>query len=184
MGGVTDTVKDWPFEAPWLSVTVRVMMCCPGLRVPLKAAPEPMAPSILETQIKAAPLRLPSSGSLPEPLKLMLCMLGKESPAWGLLMVAVGAWLLAGLTEMVRESLSEAPMLSVTVRVMVCCPVLRIELNAAPEPMAPSMLEAHRRAVLLRPPSSVSLPEPLKLMLCKLGKDAPPRGLLIVAVGA
>ena len=77
--------------APWESVAVSVMVWVPTERVDVENdVPVPIWPSRLLVQTSEAPLRTPSSGSLPEPWKGTFAPCAKLDPLAGAVIDAVG----------------------------------------------------------------------------------------------
>ena len=181
LGAVLSTVTVMASE-PWrppASVTLAVMVWVPTERLVAKDPPVPIAPSRSEVQARAA-VRLPSSGSLAEPAKLMVSVARKVEPSAGAVIVALGA----ALTVMVMASESWSPPASVTLAVMTWVPADRPAVaKDPPVPMAPSRSDVHAMPAV-RSPSSESLAEPLNVTLSPLLKLAPSAGAEMATLGA
>ena len=116
---------------------------------------------------------------MPDPEKVMLSVVRKVEPSAGLMMDAVGG----EFTVMLIEVLSEAPWLSVAVRVMVWAPALREAVKDPPDPMGSPRLEDHTKEPPVRAPSSGSPADPAKTMPSLGRKVEPSVGLSMDAVG-
>src|SRR5258708_13442048 len=91
-GAVTVIVIDAVPVAPCESVAVSVMVCVPRDKLLFENdVPVPIAPSMLLVHVNDAPVRTPSSGSLPEPVKVTLVPCTTLVPLAGALIDAVRA---------------------------------------------------------------------------------------------
>jgi hypothetical protein len=159
-----------------------MMMWLPALKEALNDSPVPISPSKSEVQTREAPVRDPSSGSVPVPVKAILTPVSKDDPGAGLVMLAMGGKLGAS-TVMLTDAAATTPWLSVAVSVMVWLPVLKEALKDPPAPSCPSTSEVHTRESAIRGPSSGSSADPLKTMLSEVVNVSPLAGLTMAAVG-
>jgi len=160
-----------------------MMMWLPTLKEVLNDSPVPMSPSKSEVHAREAPVREPSSGSVPVPVKSMLTPVSKDSPGAGLVMLAEGG-ALGAATVMLTDSAATTPWLSVAVSVMVWLPAFKEALKEPPVPSCPSSpVEVHARESAIRGPSSGSSADPLNTMLSEVRKVSPLAGLTMLAVG-
>ena len=83
---------------------------------------------MLEFHTRELPVKVPSSASEPESLKVIVSPSSYVLPFAGLVMVAVGEVFSYEVTVLLTESLPVAPSLSVAARVMVCVPTVRSSL--------------------------------------------------------
>ena len=125
-------------------MAVKVIVCVSTDRSFLeKEVPVPICPSILEVQTRELPVKVPSSASSPEPLKVIESPSVYVLPSEGLVMFTVGGMFGGGgFTVILTELLLVAPSLSVAVKVIVCVPTDRSFLEKeVPVPICPSILE-------------------------------------------
>lgn len=142
-----------------LSFTVNVIVCIPtGNEFRERGEPDPIAPTMLEDQLKADDPNRPSSASEPEPWKLIYVPDAMDELFAGLVIVAVGA---VFVTVRVMNALPVTFLLSFTVKNMVCVPIDKEFMERGdPDPKAPSILDDQLKTVDAKGPSSASEPDP------------------------
>ena len=91
---------------------------------------------MFDFQVNEAPVREPSSGSVPDPAKAMLAVVKCVELFVGLAIDAVGGKP-GVLTVMPTEAVSDAPWLSVAVSVIVWNPAVSGRLKFVPVPIVP-----------------------------------------------
>ena len=89
-----------------MSVTVKLIVWFPAERDVEKLTPVPICPSIFDVHTRELPYRLPSSASVPVPVKTIRSVLAKVAPVAGYVMVATGT---VFPTLMVIEAVPVAP---------------------------------------------------------------------------
>src|SRR6185503_16533467 len=123
-GGTIVTVIEAEPVAPCVSCDVSVIVCVPAESVDVETlVPVPIAPLMLLLHVRAAPVSVPSSASLPLPVNVTVVPCGKLLPLAGPLMAAVGAWLAGplppdefGAIDALAVAVLVRPPASVTVR--------------------------------------------------------------------
>lgn len=117
-------------------------MCVPDINVLTESGePVPSNPLRLDVHLMAAPLKLPSSVSVPVPCRLIAAPRTKDAPVVGLEMVATGD---VFVIVTVIEGTFDGPVSSVIINEMAWLPTERVAKdNTSVDPRDPSMLDIH-----------------------------------------